>query len=252
MKTDVPGQAIQEPDDLRADRSEGDTPATLSSFSARCARMAFGGLVAILAVTAVRADWNPDEPAKWVQNPDITPTGMDVRDWKWDGMITGSRTLADDWECRVTGNITNIHIWGSWTNDLPSEGHANVGFVLAIHADIPAGTGGVPYSRPGSILWSQAFQPSSYQWRVWEQGIDEGWCDPYPPPGQYQFPGDHVCFQYNFPITNAWFKQQGTPDVPVVYMPTTGRTADPVGRRFRVQAAFRDHQHRRLGLVAQR
>ncbi len=42
------------------------------------------GVVALVAMAAgARADWNPGDPAKWVQLPDLSPTGMDVYDTRW-------------------------------------------------------------------------------------------------------------------------------------------------------------------------
>jgi hypothetical protein len=44
----------------------------------------------------------------------------------------------------------------------------------------------------------------------------EGWYDPSVP--YYLFPGDTVCWQYNFMIPEEWaFLQVGTPQQPVVY-----------------------------------
>jgi hypothetical protein len=45
-----------------------------------------------------------------------------------------SRHLADDFPCFSTDYITDIHIWGSWLNDILPGGAApnpNVAFVLA-------------------------------------------------------------------------------------------------------------------------
>jgi len=61
------------------------------------------------------ADWDPADPAKWVQLPDLSPTGIDV-------YATNPKVLADDFLCTQTGLITDIHIWGSWLGDyLPTE-----------------------------------------------------------------------------------------------------------------------------------
>jgi len=170
-----------------------------------------------LTVSAISlADWNDGQSAKWIQLPDLSMTGMDVRDWQDTFIPANSRTLADDWKCWVTGAITNIHIWGSWKNDDVPEQHAGVSFVLAIHADIPAGVDGIPYSRPGAVLWTQTFAPGAYQWRVWQADINEWWHDPYEPNFSF-FPGDHICFQYNFPVLENVFEQQGTYEKPVIY-----------------------------------
>ena len=165
-----------------------------------------------LAIPAA-ADWNLEDPAKWVQLPDLAPTGMDVN------TSFPYYILADDFLCTETGPITDIHIWGSWYHDeLPGgEDPYGIMFRLSIHADIPAGVGGIDYSRPGELLWLGEFHGPSgqFQARIWEEGIDEGW---FEPPNDYEFPGDHVCWQYNFFIDEAdAFWQEGTPDNPVIY-----------------------------------
>jgi hypothetical protein len=165
-----------------------------------------------LAIPAA-ADWNLEDPCKWVQLPDLAPTGMDVN------TSFPYYILADDFLCTETGPITDIHIWGSWYHDyLPGGGDPyGVMFRLSLHADIPAGVGGIDYSRPGELLWLGHFDGPSgmFQARIWEEGIDEGWLEP---PDYYEFPGDHVCWQYNFFIDEAEaFIQEGTPDNPVIY-----------------------------------
>src|SRR3990170_7895753 len=89
--------------------------------------------VVLLLGTTVLADWNPGDPAKWVQLPDLQPTGVDVK-------ATYPKVLADDFLCTSTGPITDIHIWGSWLYDrLPvipgtTVGDPNnVSFRLSIH-----------------------------------------------------------------------------------------------------------------------
>jgi hypothetical protein len=151
---------------------------------------------------AAFADWDPSMPSKWVQLPDLSIMGIDVN-------ASGPFILADDFLCTEPGPITDIHIWGSWLSDYSSE----VKFTLSIHADLPVGPQG--YSIPGDVLWSRTFQPGEYTARIWEQGIDEGWMDP---PDAYFFPGDHVCWQFNFYISESEaFIQHGTPDQPIVY-----------------------------------
>ena len=56
------------------------------------------------------ADWDPGDPAKWVQLPDSTSDGVSVN-------FTVPYELADDFECTFTGLIEDIHIWCSWAGD---------------------------------------------------------------------------------------------------------------------------------------
>jgi len=167
-------------------------------------------LLALLLAAPTLADWNPEMPAKWVQFPDLTPMGIDVN-----ASTPMDFILADDFECTETGPITGIHVWGSWYQDhFPYwEWPEGVTFILSIHADIPATA--QDYSRPGDVLWFKAFSPGEFTAQVWQDDINEGWMNP---PDEYEFPGDHVCWQYNFYIDSTEaFVQQGTPEVPVVY-----------------------------------
>jgi hypothetical protein len=165
-------------------------------------------MVMLLACAGVAsADWDPDQAAKWVQFPDLTPMGIDVNA-SWDFI------LADDFECTETGPITSIHVWGSWLYDYPPfmVRPDSVKFTLSIHAD-DVSPGG--YSIPGDVYWYREFRPGEFAVRVWRDGIEEGWMDP---PDFYLFPGDSICWQYNFYIPDGeQFYQQGTPDEPIVY-----------------------------------
>ncbi|MBN1435795.1 MAG: PEP-CTERM sorting domain-containing protein [Sedimentisphaerales bacterium] len=178
-------------------------------------------LVMSLTSAATFADWNPGTAAKWVQLPDLTPNGIDVN-------ATTPYILADDFLCVSTDLITDIHIWGSWledrvpTNAAGLEDPANVGFRLSIHSDIPAvidpANGAVlEPSRPGEMLWQQAFLPGTFAVRPYAT-VDpgEGWYDPADQ--AYIWPADKTVWQYNFlidPITA--FLQKGTADAPIVY-----------------------------------
>ncbi len=156
---------------------------------------------------------------KWIQNPDLSTTGIDVN-------ATHSFILADDFECTVTGPLTDIHVWGSWLNDvLPVMGAGGATFTLSLHADIPAGPG-VPYSMPGDMLWLKTFLPGEYDAVLWADGLLEGWMDP---PDGYLFPGDTQCWLYTFLLDPAdWFYQTGTPATPVVYWLDLQVYPDPV------------------------
>ncbi|MCK4547317.1 MAG: T9SS type A sorting domain-containing protein [Candidatus Eisenbacteria sp.] len=172
-------------------------------------------MVALVVPASTLADWNPEQPYKWVQYPDLSPMGIDVNastDAAGEGYI-----LADDFECTLPGPLTGIHIWASWLHDyLPGGGNPrNVTFTLSIHRDIPASQSPTGYSMPGELLWSRTFQPSEFTVQVWQSEIVEGWMDP---PESYEFPADWTCWQYNFFIDPLEaFYQMGTPDNPMVY-----------------------------------
>lgn len=132
------------------------------------------------------AHWDEGDGHKmhYPQMPD--PNGLDVK-------ATYPNVLADDWECSETGWIWDIHIWGSWLCD---DIMTIASFHLSVHADITAGTGGIPYSRPGALLWQHDFSSDEFQIRWIGEGL-QGWYDP-DPPGVY-LPENHLqYFQYNF------------------------------------------------------
>jgi hypothetical protein len=161
----------------------------------------------MLIAGAAFGDWDPSIPAKWVQMPDESPLGIDVN-------ASYEFILADDFECRETGPITDIHIWGSWFDDaLPVNGPDDVVFTLSLHYDIPQGPGG--YSQPGDVIQVWQFGPGDFTARVWLDGVNEGWMDP---PDDYIPNADWTIWQYNFHIPESQqFVQEGTPENPVVY-----------------------------------
>jgi len=153
-------------------------------------------------------------PAKWIQMPDVQ-NGMNVNA-TWQASQTGGpnypymKVLADDFQCTQTGPITDVHIWGSWLNDVVDP---NVVFKLSFHKDIPGGA--TNPSQPGDQIWMGTFAPGRYLARPWATSPGEPFFDPNTNSiiGQ-----DNTIWQYNFdiPVTEA-FVQQGTAANPVVY-----------------------------------
>lgn len=189
----------------------------LQGSQASVRRWRAGVVSLILAAVLAKADWDPEDPAKWVQYPDLTPAGMDVKAFLWNQLPNPACTLADDWLCTVTEPITNIHVWGSWYHDLlPQQNPGNVVFILAIHADIsdPDGPGPL-YSTPGPVLWAATFLPGSFAVRPYAPGLEEGWFDPVML--YFEPAADTICWQYNFPVLDNPFVQEGSPAAPVVY-----------------------------------
>jgi hypothetical protein len=149
--------------------------------------------------------------AKWCQPPDTRPEfGMDINASK-------STILADDFLCTTNGPITNIVVWGSWSNNvLPVGGATNLSFTLSIHADVPAGTGGTNWSRPGTVLWITNFLAGRFQATNAFDVYYEGWLSPSRT--NYLYPGDWTCWRYSFPIDPAGaFVQTGSVRQPIVY-----------------------------------
>lgn len=144
---------------------------------------------------------------KWEQPPDLTASGIDVNATSYPGVTNPPPyLLADDFQCHSTGPLTDITIWGSWTNDY--ETPQNLWFTLSIHSDVPAQ--GTNHSRPGPILWQQTFMPGQYLYQLVQlpYQLFEGWLTP---PANYFFPADHACFQVDFALqANAFIQTNGT------------------------------------------
>jgi hypothetical protein len=160
-------------------------------------------------------DEEPCEPnVKWLQPPDDSNLGIDIRCDREDGF---DRTIADDFNCSTPGPITDVHIWGSWKYDI--KGRINK-FHLSIHENIPDPTPTDPqtYSMPGRELWARDINdfneilyhdlgPDDYEW----------WWDPYTSPDAIP-QGDQKIWQYDIFIDPCEaFYQTGTPNDPCIY-----------------------------------
>jgi len=138
---------------------------------------------------------------KWEQPPDLSQTGLDVN-------AHFPYILADDFLCSESGPITTIRIWGSWRNDYLPGGPDRVTFRLSFHSDIPAGIY-APWSMPGDTLWLREFQPGSFAVHPYAAGLQEGFMNP---PDQWWWPGDTICWLYEFtiPASEAFYQVAGT------------------------------------------
>ena len=153
--------------------------------------------------TVAVADWDEGDGHKmhWPQLPD--PNGWDVFCTSWSPQYPNV-ILADDWECSESGNITEIHFWGSWLGD-------NIGqldyFLIGIAENIPPEQN--PHgnwSMPGETL----IEWDIYNWV--ERGPytgNQGWYWSYEQTNQWQ-PNDHQQYwQYNvFLDEEDWFWQE--------------------------------------------
>ncbi|MFH1701746.1 MAG: dockerin type I repeat-containing protein, partial [Candidatus Zixiibacteriota bacterium] len=94
----------------------------------------------------VTCSWEEEDPHKmhFPQLPDLTGWEIGANDWEI--------ILADDWQCSETGDVKDIHFWGSWKYAMEDFIY---GFQLTIHADIPADSSPSGFSMPGDILWSK-------------------------------------------------------------------------------------------------
>jgi len=168
-----------------------------------------GVMLAVVSMASqARGDWPTDSSiTKWVQLPDPTELGLDVK-------VSEPKILADDFKCRMTGPITDIHIWGSWLNDyMPVDATgapdpSQVVFKLSFHTDIPADPPN-GYSRPGQPLWRKFYEPGTYKARVVESVPYEGFFDPNI---NDVIGKDNLIWQYNFdvPVAEAFVQKEGT------------------------------------------
>lgn len=149
------------------------------------------------------------EPLKWLQIPEQGQEGVDVSNVQF--------MLADDFECTSSGEITNIHFWGSFLGDvLPEEGPGGLIFDISIWSDVPAGVD-APYSHPGVKLWEKTFHPGQYSaGQIWYVQEGEWWHEPGS--GVWTPGADHGIYQFDFyPPAGEAFLQEGEPQAPVVY-----------------------------------
>jgi hypothetical protein len=161
-----------------------------------------------LLPTVAGADWDPGDPAKWVQLPD--PDGWDVRD-------VSPLILADDFECTETTWVTDIHLWSSWWSDAAGS---ITWLRLSIHADVPADQSGTGYSIPGAELWSREIEMANYPGasvRYYGKG-DQGWYNPSMPPSSASAHDHTGIWQVNLALEpEDRFLQTGTAATPVTY-----------------------------------
>jgi len=154
----------------------------------------------------------PTEGKTWCQPPDLTPQGIDIR--------VDNQSLADDFECKNTGLLTHIRLWGSWKGDHKGQiKKINV----AVRPDDPIGSQGTDtkntFSKPGpETLWRKDFVPGQFQETLYHVvgGKGEWWWDPVSEkasPG-----GDTQVWQIDMEVesTNA-FQQEGTAARPRIY-----------------------------------
>jgi len=191
--------------------------------------LALASIIALALAPTAWADWDASRPSKWMQFPDLSDTGMDVRcgpNFQYDNSV---KTLADDFECRSTGPITSVHIWGSWLDDYLPWGFdpGAVDFQLSLHLDIPASQSPTDYSMPApDPIWIEYFPAGTFQVRMEAENLEEQFYDPNQdmgiplPPLNGIIGADRVCWQYNFDLAVAGTippNQTGTPDRPVTY-----------------------------------
>jgi uncharacterized repeat protein (TIGR01451 family) len=146
----------------------------------------------------VIADWDPDPPNNPTNHKMHYPQMPDPNGW--DVHATHPMVCADDWRCSETGDITDIHFWGSWLGDNPGT---ITQFNIWILSDIPKPYTNVLHSKPGKILWYREI--SDFSIRGPFTG-DQGW---YWPEDHDWINHDHQrYYQYNIFLDEAdWYTQ---------------------------------------------
>jgi hypothetical protein len=169
-------------------------------------------LLLLLNAFSASADWPNANTPKWIQYPD--PKGLDVLAGQ-PPAVEGPLPLiiADDFECRNPGPITDIHIWASWFGDNATP-NVPIPITLSIWTDFPTNAAN-PFSHPGSLLWHQTFLPTQYKVRAVQTANETFW-DPGPPPKGTILGPDHIIYQYNFVPTDPFY-QQGSDANPTTY-----------------------------------
>jgi hypothetical protein len=191
-----------------------------------------------LAFVITGEEEEPNETViKYIQEPDLTENGMDIRIDRCDGT---PRIMADDFLCNTTGLITDVHLWGSWKYDDKGE---MLKIHLSIHSDDPVGPGGSDpdntYSMPDELLWEKDFSQGEFaEYLYYELPVEEyeWWWDIQ---NIILFStGDTEVWKYDLYIDPCEaFLQQGDPCHPViywldVYVETDGGPGETDGGKF--------------------
>ena len=157
-------------------------------------------LILLFVFALAFADWDPGDGYKmhYPQLPDETG---------WNVKACEGKFLADDWLCTESGEVSDIHFWGSWKNGYEGVIHT---FTIQIYSDIPADPQDpVSYSRPGDLLWSKTIPIEQVAIRHITPDPQklEGWFDP--PDNILPYDHDNY-FQYNIVgITEPFVQEQG-------------------------------------------
>jgi len=177
-----------------------------------CGCVLAGVLLASAAVCS--ADWDEGQPYKWLQRPDLSPLGMDI--CVDDTGPAGQRLIADDFKCDTPEPVTDVHLWGSWKDDIVGQIDS---VRLTFWTDNPAGPNG--HSEPATLLWEKWFVPGEFTARLYHKMPDgeyEWWWDPRAGGSAATPMGDTEVWQLNFRIDPAEaFFQEGMPDNPIIY-----------------------------------
>ncbi len=139
---------------------------------------------------------------KWLRIPEQGAEGVDVSNVDF--------SLGDDFLCTESGEITDIHLWGSFRGDvLPPEGPGGLIFDLQIWDDVPLGADPeANYSHPGELLWQATFDPGTYHaGNIWTVRDGEWWYDPAT--GEWEPAADQTIYQFDFDPDEPFVQEEG-------------------------------------------
>ena len=144
-------------------------------------------IVALLAVSLVAAGWGGlDEQNNYIYGGYVKmhyPQMPDLYGWDVDAS-NESIILADDWQCTEEGNITDMHLWGSWLDDKQGEGEEILGIKLKIYNNAPAVIDAdYSYSMPEQVpIWTCELDSDDfYEIYPWPDNrqFSQGWYEPW-------------------------------------------------------------------------
>lgn len=146
---------------------------------------------------------------KWEQLPDLDTTGIAITIDRENAPLFN---VADDFECRQPGYITEIDFWIAMYQDESIAFVASL--LLQIYASVPDTSNGGETTLPDSLLWFGYFGYSQREITLWDPDIREGWHRG----DTLEFPADTSCWHVKVPLEpEDSFYQTGTADNPQVY-----------------------------------
>jgi hypothetical protein len=165
----------------------------------------------------------------WTQSPDTTGSGQNV-DATTDSPTTWDpEIMADDFQSGSSGPITDIVIWGGWSNTPPGGDAGNVSFVVSIRENVPA-SGKLTYDMPGDVLWTHTFKKGDFNVEAFSTA-DQGYSSSAAGKSysQYIWQG----YRYSFPIDEEdALYLGGTTSKPVKYWLSVQAQVTVTGTRF--------------------
>jgi hypothetical protein len=177
--------------------------------------------IALAGLTAAHWDENKGDTHKmhWAQTPDTSDNGVAVN-------MPIYETLGDDFKCAKTGYINDIHLWGAFDNDEPSDNDpGSLRFALQIWSDFPSNSWR-NWSQPGFKLWERWVSSGNYTVNEVTYPKRMDWYNPY---NLSITPDTHQkVYQYNFHFEDneSWLQEEGTIYWLVVYPLPNHRGSD--------------------------